>query len=153
MQLIPSKPLTHMDFWSHADSLITLPADTALPDIVIVGLPSGYIVTRVILTLKYSAKEDTSGADNKITAGTITSREKLIPGSYETALYLKDGEADVAASTKEGGDVHVGNSDVSGTDSGITGNCTVQSVFDGVTTTGASIELYDVQIGLRVYFK
>lgn len=153
MQIVPPKPLKSMDFWSDVDSLITLPADTGLPDVVIVSLPDGAVIIRVILTIKYSAKKDTSGADNKITAGTITSREKLIPGTYATAIYLKDGEAAVAANVKEGGDVHVGKSDISGTDSGITGNCSVQSVFNGVTTTGASIELYDVQIGIRVYFK
>lgn len=152
MQVIPPKPLTHMDFWSHVDGLIILPAETVLPDIVIVSLPSGAVITRVILMLKYSAKKDTSGADNKITAGTITSREKLVPGSYVTSLYLIDGEAAVTADTKEGGDVHVGNNDISSVDSGITGDCTIQSVFSGVTTTGASIELYDVQIGVRVYF-
>lgn len=152
MQIVPPKTLTYMDFWSHVDSLITIPADTSLPDIVIVSLPSGAVIIRAIMMIKYSAKKDTSSADNKITAGIITSREKLVPGSYATGIYLKDGEAAVAADAKEGGDVHVGNSDISGIDSGITGNCIVQSVFSGVTTTGDSIELYDVQIGIRVYF-
>jgi len=152
MQIVPPKPIQCMDFWSHLDSLVTLPADTALPDVIIVGLPDGAVVKRAILTLKYSAKKDISGADNKITAGTITSREKLVPGIYATGIYLRDGESAVAADTKEGGDVHVGNSDISGTDSGITGNCHVQSVFASVTTTGASIELYDVQLGIRIYF-
>lgn len=152
MQLTTPKPSQFMDFWSHVDSLVTIPADTALPDVVIVGLPSAAVVKRVIVTIKYSAKKDISGADNAITGGEITSREKLVPGSYSTGLYLKDAEAAVASGVKEGGDVHVGNSDISGIDSGITGNCTVQSVFDAVSTTGASIELYDVQVGVRVYF-
>lgn len=153
MQVVPPKPVKCMDFWSHLDSLVTLPADTALPDVIIVGLPSGAVVIRVILTIKYSAKKDTSSADNKITAGSIRSREKLVPGDYSTAIYLKDGEVAVLADAKEGGDVHVGNSDISGIDSGITGNCHVQSVFASVTTTGASIELHDVQLGVRVYFR
>ncbi|GAH84073.1 unnamed protein product, partial [marine sediment metagenome] len=82
MQIVPPKPIQYMDFWSHLDSLITLPADTALPDVVIVGLPDGAVVRRAILTIKYSAKKDISSVDNKITAGTITSREKFVPGDY-----------------------------------------------------------------------
>jgi len=152
MQIVPPKPIKYMDFWSDIDSLITLPAGTGLPDIVIIGLPSDAVVRRAILTIKYSAKKDTSTADNKITAGIIISREKVVPGDYVVAIGLEDGEAAVAADAKEGGDVHVGNSDISGSESGITGNCTVQSAFSMVTTTGASIELYDVQIGVRVYF-
>jgi len=142
-----------MDFWSHIDSLITLPADTALPDVVIVGLPDGAVITRIISMIKYSSKKDTSSSDNSITAGYVKSREKLVPGTYSIGIYLISGEASVTADTEESGDVHVGNVDISGTDSGITENCIVQSVFNGVTTTGASIELYDVQVGVRVYFR
>lgn len=143
--------VSHMDFWSDIDGLVTLPADTALQNIVVADIPSDATVIRAILILKYSSKEDTSGSDNQITAGTITSKETSA-GTYVDAINLINGEAAVEASTKEGGDVHVGDNDVSGATSGITGNCTVQSVFSGVTTTGASIKLYDVQIGIRIYF-
>ena len=141
----------HMDFWSDVDALVTLPADTALPNIVIADIPSSPTVIRAILILKYSAKKDTSASDNQITAGKITSKETA-SGTYVDAINLINGEAKVTASTKEGGDVHPGDNDISGSTSGITDNCTVQSVLSGVTTTGASIELYDVQVGIRIYF-
>ncbi len=146
-----SVPVNIMDFWSDIDSAVTLPADTALPDVVIADLPSNATIIRAILMLKYSAKKDTSASDNQITAGTIQSKETT-GGTYVNAINLISGEALVTASTKEGGDVHVGDNDISGDTSDITKNCTVQSAFNGVTTTGASIILYDVQIGIRIYF-
>lgn len=145
------KPVNVMTFWSDVDALVTLPADTALPNIVIADIPSNPTVIRAILILKYSAKKDTSGGDNQITAGKITSKETT-GGTYVDAINLINGEAKVTASTKEGGDVHAGDNDISGSTSDITDNCTVQSVFNGVTTTGASIELYDVQVGIIIYF-
>lgn len=145
------RPVKVMTFWSDVDALITLPADTALPNVVVADIPSDATVIRAILIFKYSSKKDTSSADNQITAGKITSKETT-DGTYVDALNLISGETKVTADTKEGGDVHPGDNDISGSVSGITGNCTVQSVFSGVTTTGASIELYDVQVGIRVYF-
>lgn len=145
------KPVKVMTFWSDVDALITLPGDTALPNVVVADIPSDATVIRAILILKYSSKKDTSSGDNQITAGKITSKETT-GGTYVDALNLISGEIKVTADTKEGGDVHPGDNDISGSTSGIIGNCTVQSVFDGVTTTGASIELYDVQVGVRVYF-
>ncbi len=148
---ITEKPVNVMTFWSDVDALITLPADTALPNIVVADIPSDVTVIRAILVLKYSSKKDTSSSDNQVTAGKITSKETT-GGTYVDAINLINGEVKVDADTKEGGDVHPGDNDISGSTSGITDNCTVQSVFSGVTTTGASIELYDVQIGLKVYF-
>jgi len=146
-----ARPVNSMDFWSDIDDAIALPADTALPNIVVADLPSGAAPTRAILMLKYSSKKDTSGFDNKITAGKIQSKETT-GGTYVDAINLIAGEASVDADTKEAGDVHIGDNDISGTTSGIIDNCTVQSVFSGVTTTGASVVLYDVQLGIRIYF-
>jgi len=156
VKIIPTvvtSKLDYIDFWSMVAPKIILPADIALPDISIVYKPRTAIDVYDILMIKYSTKKDTSGADNQITAGKITSKEP-IAGAYVDALYLINGEAAVAADTKEGGDVHVSPVDICGnsTDSGIFGLCDVQSVFSGVTTTGASLELYDVQVGLRIYF-
>lgn len=145
------KPVNVMTFWSDVDALVTLPGDTALPNIVIADIPSNPTIIRAILILKYSSKKDTSAGDNQITAGKITSKETT-GGTYVDAINFLDGEAKVTASTKEGGDVHAGDNDISGATSGITDNCTVQSVLSGVTTTGASIELYDVQVGIIIYF-
>ncbi len=149
--VIPEKLVKAMTFWSDVDALITLPADIALPNIVVADLPSGATVTRAILILKYSSKKDTSGTDNYIKTGKITSKETT-GGTYVDAINLIAGEIEVTASTKEGGDVHPGDNNISGDTSDITGNCTVQSVFSGVTTAGASIELHDVQVGIKVYF-
>lgn len=135
-----------MDFWSDADPLVTLPADTALPGITVAGLPTGKAVTRAILLLKYSGKEDTSAAENKITAGSV----QVNRAAWLTGINLIDGEALVAASTKEGGDIHVGDNDVKAQ---VNGNGTYTCRFNGVTTTAASIKIYDVQVGLRIYFQ
>lgn len=155
-QLIPTvvtSKLDHIDYWSDVEDKITLPADTVLPTIFIEWLPRAAQEVFDILLIKYSAKKDTSGADNKITAGKITAKEEHVVDGFD-AIQLINGEALVAANTKEGGDVHVGNINICGNEvaSGIVGECIIASTFEGVTTTGASIELYDVQVGIRIYF-
>lgn len=150
--------LDHIDYWSAVkDKILILPGeeeeDIVLPTIFIEWLPRAAQEVFDILIFKYSAKKDLSGSDNKITGGTITARAAPVVVGIDAIAFV-DGEATVAADTKEGGDVHVGHINICGyeVDSGIISECVVIPEFKDVTTAEEGLELYDVQVGIRIYF-
>ena len=150
--------LDHIDYWSAVkDKILILPGeeeeDIELPTIFVEWLPRAALETFDILMFKYSAKKDVSSADNNLTGGTITARAAPVVVGID-AIEFVDGEAAVAADTKEGGDVHIGHINICGNEvtSGIIGQCIVIPEFKDVTTLEAGLELYDVQVGIRIYF-
>ena len=141
-----------MDFWSDLDDVIDLPAvaaDTALPNVVVSGVPSGVGLDRVVVILKARAIENTNaGGPNAINgAQNIQVRKAL--GAWAPAINLADNQWTVAASTRESGDVLIGDNDVKAT---VDGDGTYNLQFANALVDLASLRLNDVMVGLRFHF-
>ncbi len=150
------KAVTFLDFWSDADDVIDLPAaaaDTALPDVVVSGIPSGISLVRVVAVLKVRAIENTSASGANAINGAQAIRVKKSTGSWGTddlaAINLPDNLWTVAASTRESGDLLVGDNDVQ---SEVDGNATYNLRFENARVDYANLRLNDVKVALRFYF-
>lgn len=146
------KAVTGLDFWSDVDDVIDLPAvaaDTALPSVVVNGVPSGVTLNRVVAILKVRAIENTNaGGPNAIQGAQVIQVQKGA-GAWATAINLADNQWLVAASTRESGDVLIGDNDVKAT---VDGDGTYNLQFANALVDLASLRLNDVMIGLRFFF-
>lgn len=151
-----------VDFWSAPADKITVTnvaANLTFPDIVVAGLPSGLTTQRVVLILAVRALNDTSAADNYINAAGRTLRIKPAAGAWGTddivAITFAQNSLYCAANMKEPGPVIIGASDLS---SVVNANGTYNIMSnqtdrgDAVVAAGADLELYDVQVGLRIFY-
>jgi len=141
-----------MDFWSDVDDVIDLPAvaaDTDLPDVVVSGLPSGISLVRVVAILKVRAIENTNvdGPNAINVAQNIQVRKGA--GAWANAINLPDNLWTVAASTREAGDVLIGDNDVKAT---VDGDGTYNFQFANAAVDLAVLRLNDVIVGLRFFF-
>ncbi|KKL04116.1 hypothetical protein LCGC14_2619320 [marine sediment metagenome] len=147
----------YRDFWSDVQALVTITAtaqDLSLPSVVVAGLPAGATVARAIAIFKYRAAQDTSGSANNLDDGGGTTTPAIqvradTPGTYIDAINVVDGMVQVVASTRDSGDVWMGDNDVK---SEVDENDTYEFQFDDAEAEGGNLLLRDVQCGLRVYF-
>ena len=160
MPTMPYQQKEHFrDFASLVSALITVPAvaaDLAFPDVV-VTLPTGAIVTRAIPTLLVNAIQDTSAAQNQISAAARTLRIKTAAGAWPGTVCITFplNAWKTLASSFRGGVAIPGDTGVSAvvTASGTYNFASRQTASaDAIVATGASLLLLDVQILLRVYF-
>lgn len=148
-------PVASIEFWSDTVGVIDLPAvaaDIDLPNVVVAGLPSGTLV-RVVVVLKVRALENTnSGGPNAIN-GAQAIRIKKSTGTWGVddvvAIDLADNMWIVAASTRESGDVLVGDNDVK---SEVDGDGTYNLRFEDALVDYDNLRLNDVLVGLRFYY-
>ncbi len=157
-----ARKFTFMDFWSAPEDKITIPAvaaDLTFPSIVVSGLPSGLTIERVVLIFFCRALNDTSAADNYINAANKTLRVKKSTGSWGTddlvALTFAQTSLYCVASSKEAGPTIIGDTDIkSEVDGNATYNVSSEETTrgDALVAFGAELELYDVQVGVRVFF-
>lgn len=146
-------PVMFMDFWSDNLAYIELSNNNELPDIFIDDLPDNVVIIKAIMILKYGQKENYADGYNFILSGDIVCKEE-IDGEYVPAITFQSLEAFSSPESKEGGDVHIGYYNISYRDSNIFGNCTVKSRLDAVDTEySEDLYLYDVQLGIRIYFR
>lgn len=151
-----------IDFWSAPDDNITVTnvaADLDFPNITISGLPSGLTIQKVVLILTVRALLDTSGSDNYINGASKTIRVKKSTGAWGTddivAITFANQSLYTVASNKEPGVVLVGTAELS---SEVDGNATYNirseqtNRSDAIVALGANLELYDIQVGLRVFY-
>lgn len=150
------KGMNFLDFWSDTYEEIDLPAvaaDKDLPSVVVSGLPSGVTIAKVVAILKVRAIENTSASGANAINGAQAIRVKKSTGVWGTddivAINLPDDLWTVAASTRENGDVLIGDSDVK---SEVDGNGTYNLRFEDALVDYASLRLNDVLVGLRFYF-
>lgn len=146
-----------MDFWSDGDDVIDLPAvaaDTDLPNVVVSGLPSGVTLLRVVAILKVRAIENTSASGANAINGAQAIRVKKSTGTWGVddiaAIDLPNNLWTVAASTRESGDVLIGDNDLK---SEVDGDGTYNLRFENALVDYASLRLNDVLVGLRFYFR
>ena len=162
-----TKQLTR-DFWSDVADKITINdddpsvGDVVFPSVVVAGLPTDFTLVRVIAMLKVRAIMDTSTADNYIEDAGKTLRVMKSNGTAWgtddiSAINFDQSQWYVVADAKESGDVMVGSIDIKAK---VTGDGTYQfqsheadGRSDAIHALGDSLELYDVQMGLRFYLE
>lgn len=154
-----AKVVSFKDFWSDVDDVVDLPAtvnggtDVALPDVVVAGLPTGFSLVRVVAILKVRAIENTNADGANAIKDAQNIRVKKSTGAWGTddipAINLADNMWTVAASTRESGDVVVGDIDVKAE---VDGNGTYNLRFEDAIVDYDYLRLNDVQVGLRFFF-
>ena len=149
--------LCSMDFWGDVDDVIDLTAassDDALPDVVVAGLPSDVTLVRVVAMFMCRAIENMSASGaNGINGAGQKIRIKKSTGTWGVddvaAIDLVDNMWLVAASTREMGDVVIGDNDVK---SEVDENATYNLRFEDNIVDYDNLRLNDVKVGIRVYF-
>jgi hypothetical protein len=157
-----ARKFSFIDFWSSPEDNLTVTnsaADITFPNIVISGLPSGLTIQRIVLILSIRAIFDTSGSDNYIDAASKTLRIKKSTGTWGTddivAITFAQNSLYCVADSKESGPVLIGDTDLS---SVVDGDATYNVMSnetergDAIVVAGADLELYDIQVGLRVFY-
>ena len=146
---------TPLDFWSNAVNVIDLPVgptDVALPDIVVGELPGGAAVGRVVAISKMRVIENTNAGGPNAINGAQEVRIKKSTGIWGVhdiaAIYLPDNLWTVAASTREMGDVLIGNNDLKAV---VDGPGTYNLRFEDARVDLNYLRLNDVMVGLRFY--
>lgn len=153
---------TFLDFWSSPMANITItstPTDLTFPSVVVSELPSGLTIRRVALILTSRAIYDSSGADNYINAASKTLRIKKSTGVWGTddivGITFALNSLYTIGTYKEAGPVIIGSSDIKAV---VTGDGTYNvmsnqtSWGDALVSLGNSLELYDIQTGLRIFY-
>lgn len=141
-----------MDFWSDSQETLTIPAvaaDQSLPDIVVSGLPTGAVVQRAILMFKYRKLEETSSGANALSGAQDMQIRDDTPGSWADAINFQDDQYTLAADEVQGGDVVIGDIDVSST---VDGNDTYNVQWDEAVADAASIVFTGCQVGVRIWY-
>ena len=159
-----------LDFWSLPTALITVPGtavDLTFPNVVILPgyIPSGATLKRVVVILTIRAINDLSAAANYIDQASKTLRVKKSDGAWGTddlvGITFAQNSLYCVASTKEAGPTIIGSHDVKGeVDGDATYNfMSVETLpvasprADAISALADSLELYDVQVGLRVFYE
>jgi len=151
-----------LDFWSAPIDKITV-TDTAVDIdfgfVIVTGLPSGFTIKKVETIMTCRAIKDTSGANNKINANNRAIRVMKAGGVWGVddvvGIYLVQDSLFCAASAKEAGPVIIGWPDIRNEvdDNDIYHIMSDQTQrSDALVALGNGLELYDVQIGLRIFF-
>ena len=147
-----------MTFWSDVSTInpiqLTTPAaDKDLPNVVVANIPSGSTIVQAMVLIKIRAIENKSSSGYNAINGAQNIRIKVSTGAWGTddiaAINLIDNQWYIAASTREFGDVQVGDNDVK---SVVTGNATYNLRFEDALVDYATLDLFDVQAGIRVWF-
>jgi len=145
-----------MTWWSDVDpqESITTPAgNVSLPSVVVSNIPSGATIVQVIALIKVRAIDNKSSSGINAINGAQNIRIKVSTGAWGTdditAINLIDNQWTVAASTREYGDVQVGDNDVK---SVVTGNATYDFRITSGLVDYATLNLNDIQMGIRVWW-
>ncbi|MBA7678008.1 hypothetical protein ES703_86275 [subsurface metagenome] len=150
--MVKSVSRTMIPFWSDSDDVIDLPAvaaNTDLPSVVVSGLPSGLTLERVDVVLKVRAIENTNAGGANAIKGAQNIQVRKAGGSWVNAINLADNQWAMAASTRESGDVLIGDNDVKTT---VDGDGTYNFQFASALVDLVNLRLNDVLVGLRFYF-
>ena len=145
-----------MTWWSDIDDVINLTTDGVdidLPNVVVAGIPSGATLVSAVVILKVRAIENKSSSGTNAINGAQSIRVKKSTGAWGVddvaAIDLVDNQWSVATSTREFGDVQVGDNDVK---SEVDGNATYNLRFENPIVDYATLQLNDVQVGIRIWF-
>jgi hypothetical protein len=103
----------------------------------------------VVTILKVRAIENTNAGGSNAIKGTQYIQVRKSGGSWVNTINLPDNLWTVAASTREAGDVLIGDIDVK---TAVDGDGTYNFKFQNALVDLANLRLNDVLVGLRFYF-
>jgi len=143
-----------MDFWSNPQEEVQVTgAQTtpALPDVVVADLPAGATIVRAIAMFKYRMIENTNAAENSIDATAVQPIQVRddTPGTWRTAIDFVDEQFKIAATTRESGDVSIGDNDIAVE---VDGNDTYNFQWLNAKAHLGNLQFNDVQTGLRIWY-
>ena len=141
--------ISSMDFWAPVVDgfAVGTVATTFMLGSVALVIPGTANIQRAGAMLKYRAIGDSSGADNYLVA---PQEIQLDNGSLISAIDLVHVQCFVPASSRDGGDVVIGNIDLSGYID--VGSNSYPMQWTDSLAFGSSINFYDIQVGMRVWW-
>jgi len=118
-----------------------------LPAVVVAGLPAGATVVQATAMFKFRMLGN-AGAANKLTGDQQIQIQKAA-GALTDAISLVADQFGIAAATREGGDVVIGNINVAAT---VDEDETYNFLWDEAVADVALLTFYDLQMGLKIWY-
>jgi len=151
---VPVTPISRsfLEYPSDMSVQIDLPAvaaNTALPSVVVSGLPAGLAITKVEARLKVRAIQNLSDLGSNGFNGAQNIEIQKGAGAWIPAINIPDNQWIVASLTREAGDVLIGDIDLKAT---VDGDATYNFRFASALVDLASLRLNDVLVLLRFYY-
>lgn len=146
--------VSSMEFWSITSAALDLPAggpSVACPNIVVSGLPAGATVIKALGTLQFRKIANLNAGGNNAIKGVQNIQIKKSTGAYITFLPLVDDQWLLAASTSEGGGIFTAD-DASDCKAQVDANATYNVQFTNADVDQDTLTLYDLKVGLKVWF-
>lgn len=148
-----------MDFWSASQEEVQL-SDTVgnktFPTVEVADLPDGATVVRAIAMFKFRMIENVhESLANNLDGATVANTSQVIRvqesgnGTYVDAIDFVDNQFNVAAATREGGDVIIGTHDIAST---VDANDTYTFLWLQAMADEDHLNFNDVQVGLRIWY-
>lgn len=156
---IQRKPVSR-EWWSALTVAVTITGTStakALPEVTIPSsggnrLPAGATIQGAIAMVKFRKLENTNANNaNELSHVQHLQVRDDSPGSWHNALTLPDGLLPIATATAEGGDLWIGNIDLSSLGY-VDGADTYQFQIDEAHSQQADLQLKGLQTGIRVYY-
>lgn len=116
-------------------------ANLSLPSVV-VTVPSGITIDRVIAAMAWRKQVDSSAAVNQIDGAQQIQVRSDAPGTFRNAITIANNSLNTASSATEGGLMLLGDSDISVE---VVGSDTYEFQWTLALVDGASLTLHDVQ--------
>lgn len=162
------KLLSFKDQWCAAPTaswaLTNVGQDLSASDVVFPTgfLPTGATIQAIYLMFKWRKQVDSSAGENKISAASKTIRVMKSGAAWGTddivAITFALNQLLTATSAAEGGDMIIGDVDVKGKVDDVDNQAYNVATHnsdgrnDGLVVTAASLTIYDVYTGFRVYY-
>lgn len=153
-----ARHLFSLEFWSASQEEVQLAAAAttlSLPNIIVGDLPAGATVVRAIVMLKARMIENTNAGANKLNGATVAATSQVIqiristPGAWADCINFVDDQYGVGATTREGGDLVIGDTDVATT---VTANATYNLQWLLSRADLNNLNFNDVQVGLKIWY-
>ena len=147
--------ISTMDFWSDPveEKVVTAAQVTAAvgAPVIVADLPDGATVVRAIVMMKFRMVENTNAAENSLDCASAQpiQVDNDDNDGWVTAIDFVDEQFKIAAETREGGDILIGDNDVKAR---VDGNDTYDFQWLNARAHLADIQFNDIQMGIRVWY-
>jgi hypothetical protein len=148
-----SGSLFEMEIWSAITPTVavTTPAgNVALPSLVINGLPTNATIKRAVMNMRWRMTQNTNGAGNSVSGAQNIQAKMDVGGAYITAFAFAGGEIAVPATTREGGSLIQGTSDI--TAQVPANGAQMDFQWTSALAAQAVLNFVDVQMGVMIYY-
>ena len=149
------RTLFSMDFWSNPveEKIITAAQATAAVGaaVIVAGLPALAVVVRAVCMFKFRMVENTNAAENSIDCAAAMPIQVDDSGNtgWVTCIDFTDEMYKIAATSREGGDVVIGDNNVAAR---VDGNDTYDFQWLNAKAHLANIQFNDIQMGIRIWY-